>query len=209
MSNDLVKPDTGEIVEFDPRLKSIPVFTDEIMESMLIKRVFDAPSLEDAMEPLGEADDFEKYNNEVITIHVAGLRPSTAGGKSKVFAIIDAEIESTKESAVITCGSPRVLAVIARAYAENRIPLRCKVAMGVPSEKGQARPVLPHRRRPVLGRSPAMHHCDLLRQEGPDEWYVKCHCGWWKSSHAANECAELYSRHKVQWYIKTRKALTA
>lgn len=123
----------GTSIKIDKDLASIPFIDDEMMEALLIKKVFDAPSLEEAMEPLGEADNFEQYAGKVITIHFTGLRPSAMSKRLNVFGIIDAEIDETKAQAIITCGSARVLAVIARAYKEGRIPLRCKVAMGVAS----------------------------------------------------------------------------
>jgi hypothetical protein len=137
VSNALVRPDTGELVEYNPLFNSIPVLTDEAMEEMSIVRVFNAPSLEEAMEPPGEADNFEMYAGKTITIHFAGLRPSTAPGNKGVFCIIDAEIGENGDRVIITCGSVRVMAVLARAYKENKIPLRTKVLMAEATSKGK------------------------------------------------------------------------
>jgi len=130
----------GEIVAYDDRLKSIPFLNDEQMQELSITSVFTAPSLEDAMDVPGEGHKFEEFAGEIILIHFAGLRPSETNARAGVFALIDATIEATQERVIISNGSPRVLAVLARAYSEDKMPLRAKVMMGEPSKKGRHAP---------------------------------------------------------------------
>jgi hypothetical protein len=132
-----VTTDSGEMVSYDLRLASIPFLSNEDMEQFTIAKVFNATSLATAMDTGGDAEKLSDYAGKTITIHGAGLRPSSVDGRSGgVFAVIDAEVEGGSH-VIITTGATQPLAVIARAYSEKSIPVRVKVYEATPSKKGQ------------------------------------------------------------------------
>ena len=128
----------GEIVEYSPRLKSLPLMTDELMEEMQIERAFNAPSLEAAMTGPSSAAKLADFDGQIVLIHSAYLRPSSVDERTGVFAIIDLECPKLKRREVVTCGSPNVLAIIARAAADKKLPLEAKVFQAPPTVKGRS-----------------------------------------------------------------------
>ena len=128
----------GEIIEVDERLLSIPFLTDEAMQAASIDQAFDAPDLAAAMRGPSEGLGLDEFSGHEITIHSAGLRPSYASEKVGVFAIMRITDEKTGEQHVVTCGSVTVLAVLARAYKDGKVPFLAKALQAAPTIKGRS-----------------------------------------------------------------------
>jgi len=131
----------GEIVELPDWLDGLPFLSDEDLEELSVRQIAGAPTLEDSMKEPEDAGKLPDYKGEIITIRSVGLRRSDVpNARVPVYALLDV-VSETKGEAIVSCGGLRVLAVLARAARENRIPLTCRAYVGEASSKAKSDPL--------------------------------------------------------------------
>lgn len=120
----------GEIITYSDNWKSLPFLDAEAMQLQMAERVFSADTLDAAMEPLSKPLKLEQFAGTDVVVHAAWLAESDVPeAKLKVYALIDLEDELGNRK-IVSNGSAQVISVIARAAAEDKLPLPARVVQG-------------------------------------------------------------------------------
>lgn len=130
MTTDIVVPATGEVVAVPARLAVIPEM-DPLQ--MAFDVAFDAKNLEDAMivkDTEEVAEGISTLEGHVVTIYAAWRIPSpNENNRSGWYLLLDLE-DNLGVRRPRSTGSPQPMAIIARAVAEDKLPLVARVVLG-------------------------------------------------------------------------------
>jgi hypothetical protein len=141
---------TGELMPFTEALEKLPELTDDEITRMTFERVAAAPALEDAMKAPGESESLGDFEGHLVKIHAAWKRESEIK-ESAIgwYVVLDLE-DGLGTRRVVSSGSPQPMAVVARAVAEDKLPLEGRVVLGRKKE-GRSAPVFLAARERVAG----------------------------------------------------------
>jgi hypothetical protein len=141
---------TGEIVPFAEVIAKLPELTDDEITRMTFERVAAAPALEDAMKAPGESESLGDFEGHLVKVHAAWKRESEIK-ESAIgwYVVLDLE-DGHGTRRVVSSGSPQPMAIVARAVAENKLPLEGRVVLGRKKE-GRSAPVFLAAREKIPG----------------------------------------------------------